>query len=92
MDFSLDGSGIWNAKVVGVMGDMLPGQEESVGKDTTLAVDLAKSVFRVANSTDWSDAEANAGSGVVLPSSEAWSSETRGPSPDAEGQAAPANA
>ena len=27
---------------------MLPGKEESVGKDTTIAVDLAKSVFEVA--------------------------------------------
>jgi transposase len=48
MDSSLDWNGIWSAKVVGVMGNMLPGKEESVGKDTTIAVDLAKSVFEVA--------------------------------------------
>lgn len=30
---------------------MLPGKEESSGKDTTIAVDLAKSIFEVAVST-----------------------------------------
>jgi hypothetical protein len=51
MDSSLDWNGIWSAKVVGVMGHMLPGKEESVGKDTTIAVDLTKSIFEVAVST-----------------------------------------
>ncbi|MFN7941624.1 MAG: hypothetical protein U0X73_08475 [Thermoanaerobaculia bacterium] len=51
MNSSLDRNGIWSAKVVGVMGHMLPGKEESVSEDTTLAIDLAKSVFEIAVST-----------------------------------------
>ncbi|MFN7941634.1 MAG: hypothetical protein U0X73_08525 [Thermoanaerobaculia bacterium] len=51
MDSSLDWNGIWSAKVVGVMGHMLPGKKESLDKDTTIAVNLVMSVFEVAVST-----------------------------------------